>query len=330
MARSYWRSRSGQCRTGANWRSFNTFGKSNRRWTPIHAEMQVVTDSYDDVMLQNSAVDELTEEQRRVYAVLCARLRSPTPRTRLQAVEALGSFGSPALMPLALGLNDVEPEIRIAATQEVGKVGTENAISLLTATLYDEDVKVRIRAAEVLGNLNDDRVLGPLVTAYEHCFLGKSAKVERKFAPLEIPLVIISMSVLAWSLFGAGPAAILFVGYFVVFGILGRAERRRSKNQFCRALIEALVRVAERQPGPEFHRFAGEFRAVAANPLHYGRSEREAALAAAERIEALTDASSTLPRPATAQAADPGPLPIPAALTSDGHSPAVIHPGRLR
>lgn len=280
-------------------------------------------------MLKNLDTRELTKEQCREYAELCARLRSPTPRTRLQAVEILGSFGAPALLPLALGLKDLEPEIRIAATQAVGKVGTDNAISLLTATLYDDDVEVRIRAVEVLENLNDSRVLEPLVTAYEHCFRGKSAKVERKLAPLEIPLVIVWMAALIGTPFWPGPATILPVGLFV-FSLLGRIKRRRLANKFCCALIKALVRLAERQPGPKFHRFAGEFRAVAANPLHYGRSEREAALAAAERIETLTDAISTLPRSSAPLAADPGPLPIPAALTSDGDSPAVIHPGRLR
>lgn len=110
------------------------------------------------------------------FVALCQSIRSPTPRTRLQAAAALGCFGVKALLPLAIAVNDVEAEVRIAAIRAAGQIGTENGIALISAALHDTDHSVQMCAAEVLGRLDDPRVLEPLITAFEGCFVGKSAR----------------------------------------------------------------------------------------------------------------------------------------------------------
>lgn len=75
----------------------------------------------------------------------------PIKSIRKGSADVLGRMGDKhALLPLANALNDLEPDVRYAATKSIGMLGGEGSVEPLIRTLKDENYYVRQEAAEAL------------------------------------------------------------------------------------------------------------------------------------------------------------------------------------
>jgi hypothetical protein len=123
---------------------------------------------------------------------------------------------------------------------------------------------------------------------------------------------------------GAVTAGVLVVGFMLAtfdfhslcslfrggsFGEL-RSERQR-RSQLVEAITEALIRIGERDPGPELRQVLPDLRLVTVDVIHHVGRTRTASRAAANRIGQLTDRLQNLPFASTAPAIDPLGLPLP-------------------
>jgi len=93
-------------------------------------------------------------------------------QVRAYAAEALGEIGDPrAIGPLIQALNDQDLMVQWAATKALDRL---KAVDQSIEALKDEDESVRSRAADALGEIGDDRAIGPLNQALK----DKSAEVQ--------------------------------------------------------------------------------------------------------------------------------------------------------
>lgn len=256
------------------------------------------------------------------------KLRSPNWWVRREAADGLSRLGMAAEPLLQRALRDTDGQVRKAAVEAMSRIEDPGSTELLLEAVDSELGDVRMNAARILGERGEERALLPLMGAYTRCFMSRSALKQRLFGPYRLLMCALILAITGWQwAAGRGSYGDLWLLIVLIFSTLSNI---RSSGAEWRTILHAILQIAERNPCPELHRLLPELRSLSTDRIQTYPEDREAARLAAARIEALTDASSTLPRPATAPAADPGPLPIPAALTSDGDSPAVIHPSRLR
>lgn len=91
--------------------------------------------------------------------ILCALLKSPEFRIRLNAARALGQIGDRTAQPdLAALSHDPSWEVRNMVVQALGKLHAMPQIPLLTAALGDQSWWVRFSAGEALYSLGDDGI----------------------------------------------------------------------------------------------------------------------------------------------------------------------------
>jgi len=79
------------------------------------------------------------------------------------AVKALGEIGEPAVESLIKTLGDDANTVRMHAANVLGNIGDERAVEPLIEPLRDEDCDVRESAAEALGMIGDARAVEPLI-----------------------------------------------------------------------------------------------------------------------------------------------------------------------
>jgi len=232
------------------------------------------------------------------------------------AFEALAAALADPARPAAARLN---------AARRLAEHGPA-AAPALAAALGDANLKVRLAAAEALGQVGDARSVAPLIEALRSLFPGKSARRSR----LAIWLLLITgvMAVFAVAAVmlvsgdGVGGLLISLLGGLCAAG--AARSTGPSLSECCRVMAEALARIAERDPTPELLGATASLREIAADTLQQEPAARAACRAAAERIEALaaaardlpvaasapvTEAAEVLPRPAEAPALDPTLLP---------------------
>ncbi|HTE18393.1 MAG TPA: HEAT repeat domain-containing protein [Armatimonadota bacterium] len=204
------------------------------------------------------------------------------------------------------------PVARVDAVRALRERPTEAFVPLCDA-LRDKDLNVRIAAAEVLGELGDERAVQPLTEALRACFVGRSGRMQvitGVFAFVAAALFFVGI------VFGAFSLKFFGCAYFVLqlAAAPGKAyfKRRRSRSPLCHAITEALTRIADRHPTPELRSVLPDLRAVAADSLQQEKGTRAASRAAADRIDALTEKLQSLPLPATTPAPDGATLPRPA------------------
>jgi HEAT repeat protein len=89
-------------------------------------------------------------------------LRDPEKAVRAQATVALATLGHPASDCLILLLNDPDWKVRYRAAEALGMMNEKGAIGPLIARLSDEKDHVRYMAAKSLGMLKDPAALEPL------------------------------------------------------------------------------------------------------------------------------------------------------------------------
>lgn len=96
-------------------------------------------------------------------------LRDDEPELRMAAANVLGQLGSSnAARPLALQL-EVEPENRVRAriVRALGRVGEPGAAGVLVGCLHGEQLTIRREAADALGHLGGEPALKGLLTVVD-------------------------------------------------------------------------------------------------------------------------------------------------------------------
>ncbi|HTT71167.1 MAG TPA: HEAT repeat domain-containing protein [Anaeromyxobacteraceae bacterium] len=89
------------------------------------------------------------------------------PGLRTAAGEALVLIGAPALGALSEALESALPEVRTAAAEILGDLGSRRAAPALVARLGDRDPNTRVAAAGALGKLGGEEALAGLRSALD-------------------------------------------------------------------------------------------------------------------------------------------------------------------
>jgi len=93
---------------------------------------------------------------------------SGSERLGSTARSALAKIGAPAVEPLLGSLKNEDSKVRMEAAVVLGRIGDVRAVEPLTATLADGEGKVRIAAVRALGSFTDSRAIDALISALEH------------------------------------------------------------------------------------------------------------------------------------------------------------------
>jgi len=250
----------------------------------------------------------LTDAELRAFRECCRNLQSPTPCTRRLAAERLGDLGPTAVAALRRALMDLDIEVQVAAVEAMGKIGGDEGYQLLLEALQSNELRVRIAAAQLLGEVGRADAIGPLIAAYRRCFAGRSARRQRWVGPA----CLVGITMVLWELIWAINHDRSFVSlYFqALVSLIAFLTCRRQLN-VSQTFLSAVLKVAERTPGPGVHILIPELRAIAGDRLQYSRTVREANRQAAERIELLAAAFQDLPVPAAAPSQKADTLPVP-------------------
>lgn len=90
-------------------------------------------------------------------SVLIPRLREDNPTMKAAVLDALGQTGEKIAVPYAIAaLNDMYPDVRIAATKALGRLRDASAVEALTdRSRNDPRMDVRIAAIDALGEIGD-------------------------------------------------------------------------------------------------------------------------------------------------------------------------------
>lgn len=213
------------------------------------------------------------------------RLQSTEPLERAAAAAALSRFGGDGMAPLCRALEDPEPVVRGAAAMALGTVGDRSTIQ-------------------------------PLLGALKTSCKGGSAR--RQYW---IGLVLLAAAVLVFLGFVTGLAILKTGGamsgmFSTFFNLSNQAlEKQRRRNRLSGVIVDALLRVAEREPAPELRTVLPEVQALAADFVQQSKDTRALSRKAAVRIEALTEKLRYLPIPAE------NPAPAAAQLPGAGTAP---------
>lgn len=261
------------------------------------------------------------ESLRAGVLVACQRrLRSPDVSTRKQAVETLSAVGRAGERLLRRALVDTHTQVRMAAVaslSEVGALGDQEALLELLKSDYSD---VREYAVQALGELGDARALSALMGVYARCFTGRSARRQRLWVLLPVIYYAFLIGLAVWE-WGSGHLKIQDLAFSLLLFLTNRSTWRSSGEDW-QVILKAILQVAERNPSPEVHQLLPDLKAIAADRMLNHPDAREAARAAAERIETLTAGVHDLPLPAVAPSAACATLPVPMANAPSGAAPA--------
>ncbi|MCU0632783.1 MAG: HEAT repeat domain-containing protein [Methanolinea sp.] len=96
----------------------------------------------------------------------------------IQSIIDLGKKGQPAVDFLLLALKDEDKRVRIAAAHVLGEIGDRRSVEPLISMLADHDRDIRFISASALGRIGDPRAVEPLARACadENCFVRITAK----------------------------------------------------------------------------------------------------------------------------------------------------------
>lgn len=131
---------------------------------PINELIAALKDS--DVTVRRAIVAALSEIGA-VEAIsgLVEALRDSDHDIRMDIIFALKQLGTKSTLPLLGLLSDADQRVRVVAAEALGNLGDLRAVMPLLRALNDSASEVRISAAEALGNLGDPRAVEPLIGA---------------------------------------------------------------------------------------------------------------------------------------------------------------------
>ncbi len=96
----------------------------------------------------------------------------------IHSIHDLGKKGQPAVEFLLLALKDDDKRVKIAAANALGDIGDTRSVDALIALLLDSDKDLRFISASLLGKIMDPRAREPLSRACtdENCFVRLMAR----------------------------------------------------------------------------------------------------------------------------------------------------------
>ncbi len=96
----------------------------------------------------------------------------------IHSIHDLGKKGQPAVDFLLLALKDEDKRVRIAAANALGDIGDTRSVDALITLLFDGDKDLRFISASLLGKIGDLRAREPLsrACADENCFVRVMAR----------------------------------------------------------------------------------------------------------------------------------------------------------
>ena len=108
--------------------------------------IKILQDKNEDVFLQTKVIAVLAgiKDERAIQPMIQALKEKPELQADLG--YHLGLMGEPAVKPLIQLLDDEDPEIRVRAAEALGRLGDDRTIGPLTDALNDKDETVRIFA----------------------------------------------------------------------------------------------------------------------------------------------------------------------------------------
>jgi HEAT repeat protein len=134
-------------------------------------EELIVALKHEDVRVRVAAATILGEirDPRAVdplfHELLLAILQNKSRVFRAEAVKSLGKIRDPrAVKPLIEALQDKDAQVSDNAREALQKIGAP-AVEELIVALKHEDVRVRVAAATILGEIRDPRAVDPLINA---------------------------------------------------------------------------------------------------------------------------------------------------------------------
>ena len=108
--------------------------------------IEILLDKNEDVYLQMKVVAVLAgiKDERAIQPMIQALKEKPELQADLG--YHLGLMGDPAVEPLVQALGDEDPNVRVRAAEALGRIGDERAVGPLTTALNDEDETARVFA----------------------------------------------------------------------------------------------------------------------------------------------------------------------------------------
>jgi hypothetical protein len=273
-------------------------------------------------MIAESSNELEQDSVAKSVAQLQRQLRSPDTFTRRKAAEALGGCGAQGEGLLRRALVDTDAGVRkaaLGALSEDGMLGTQDTLLELLGSDY---LDVRQHAARLLGELGDDRALRPLMEVCSRCFAGQPVRQRRRMGRwILLPWFLVAGATL-WS-WGSGHCDVKDLTLLMFFAIAFIGSR--SRGEAWRVYLEAILKIAERNPRPELHQLLPDLQFISGDRIQHYPEAREVARAAAARIEKLTATIQDLPLPAVAPAPKEDTLPIPV-----NEAPNALEPVELK
>jgi HEAT repeat protein len=101
--------------------------------------------------------------------LLVSVLSSKIPSLVGASIDALVKIGAPAVQKCTKALGSLNPRVRAAAAEVLGRIGGPAAVDILASALEDKDAGVREQAARALGHIDDVKAIPPLVDAGKRC-----------------------------------------------------------------------------------------------------------------------------------------------------------------
>jgi HEAT repeat protein len=139
----------------------------------------------------SSTVTDLLEAHKSTAApILLEMLSAADSETRDNAAWALGFISSEiTATPLLAALSDVATSVRSSAAGSLASFKNDPRVpEALLKSLLDGDEQVRISAASALGDIGDQRAIGPLKTMLKRCDRKSRPIVEHALEQLGDPV----------------------------------------------------------------------------------------------------------------------------------------------
>lgn len=111
-----------------------------------------------------SVVGGLRSIGPKAVPALVTALKNEDEKVRLPAIQAIVELRHPAKLEVWLeAVKDSNPYVQIYAARELGKSKTPAANDALCKVLQVEDMEVRIEVVKALGQIGDEKAIGPLM-----------------------------------------------------------------------------------------------------------------------------------------------------------------------
>lgn len=217
--------------------------------------------------------------------------------------------GKAAFDALCQSLENHDPEVRAAAAQEL-RAHPGAATAPRCAALNDPDERVRISAAESLGQLGDPDAIGPLTHALRRSLVGGSGQRQLVAGLLLMLIVFVLVGGYLWGALVWRMGGVMVISNVFARSVNRLARRRRARSETCRTISLALARIAEQHPSPQLREIIPELRALAADRIHQDQVARQASREAADRIDSLTERLKSLPVSSSSDPGDSRSLPL--------------------